>query len=135
MEVPHEGVVSFDALVLAVDPFLERYRDAANTAAVSNGIAVVKPQSMAKDVHVMDVPVADVKADAGFLAVMPSKGLVHQPFVAGGCSIPGSHLFRCPAVISEAARHDDLLKVAVLQEVIKTSNDGAFAFDQLLRRA
>jgi hypothetical protein len=36
-------------------------------------------------------------------------------------------------VISEAARHDDLLKVAVLQEVIKASDNRAFAFDQLLR--
>jgi hypothetical protein len=48
MEVPHEGVVSFDALVLPVDPFLERDRDAANTTAVPDGIAVVKPQAMAK---------------------------------------------------------------------------------------
>jgi hypothetical protein len=135
MEVPHKGVVSLDALVLPVDPFLERDRYAANTTAVSDGIAVVKPQAMAKDIHVMDVPIADVKADAWLLAVMPPQALIHQPFVAGGCSIAGSHLLRCPAVISEAARDDDLLEVAVLQEVIKASNDGAFAFNQLLRRA
>jgi hypothetical protein len=114
MEMPHEGVISFDALVLPVDPFLKRYRDAANTTAVPDGIAVVKPQAMAKDVHVMDVPIADVKADAWLVPVMPPQALIHQPFVAGGRGIAGSHLLRCPAVISEAARDDDLLKVAVL---------------------
>ena len=64
MEVTEEAVICADALVLPVDPFLQRDGDAADTAAVSDRVAMVKPQLVAQHVDVEDVPVADVKADA-----------------------------------------------------------------------
>ena len=135
VEVTHEGVVSFDALVLPVDPLLQRDGDASDATAIANRVTVMEPQAMAKDFDVVDVPVADVEADAWLLAVVAGKALVHQPFVAGGRSIARSHLVCRAAMVPEAAWHDDLLKIAVFQEVIKASNDGTLAFDQLLCRA
>ena len=64
MEVAHKGMVSLDALILPVDPFLQRDRDAANSTAIANGITVMEAELMAEHVDVENVPVADVEADA-----------------------------------------------------------------------
>jgi len=46
MEMAHKGVVSFDALVLTIDPFLQRDRDTTDAAAIADGIAMMEPQTM-----------------------------------------------------------------------------------------
>lgn len=114
MEVTHEGVVSFDALVLPVDPFLQRDGDTSNATAIADRVTVMEPQTMAKDFDVVNVPVADVEADAWLIAVVTCKALVHQPFVAGGGGIARSHLVGGAAMVPETAWQDDLLEVAVL---------------------
>jgi len=114
MEVTHEGVVSFDALVLPVDPFLQRDGDTSDATAVADRVTVMEPQAMAKDFDVVNVPVADVEADAWLIAVVTGKALVHQPFVAGGRGIACSHLVGCAAMVAEGAGDDELLEVAVL---------------------
>ena len=72
MKMTHEGVVSLDALVLPVDPFLQRDGDATDATAVADCVTMMEAQPMAQDVDVMDVAVADVENEAILMLVMPS---------------------------------------------------------------
>ena len=106
-------VVSFDALILPVDPFLQRHSDATNSTAVSNGIAMMKPQAMAEQIKVEQIAITDRELHAIIVPIVPLQRLIHQPFVTGGRCVTGPHFVSCSAVIAKAARKQDLFKITL----------------------
>ena len=132
VKVTKKAVVCPDADVLAVHPFLQGHGDAADPAAVLDGVAMMEAELLPQHVQVQNVAITDMELDPAVAFVVAPQVLIHQPFVAGRMGVVGLHFDRRAAMVAVAARNDDLLKAFVLQQIIQTCNDRSFTLDQLL---